>query len=261
MTARPPTNTYRGKLATPKASNCMPRLGSCSPRAEDAKVYGYCTLAHPPSRTYPITVHSSRVEKAEPSLREITQTQSDKETPESRCGSPSLEVEQPPANRLSHSHDSREGAAVSAHDFKQKPPMTQIRQKQAQDGAQTRARVTEGSHRTRGRETRRRRDGLGTRKVSRGASRRRCKHGRTTSSQRRPKTQVCALGCQTVVGELDAGGERGGPKNKSHEVHLGEGANTGAQLLTGEDSKRLRRRPIVGGGDGRRWHRQEEATL
>ena len=38
-------------------------------------------------------------------------------------------------------------------------------------------------------------------------------------------------------------------KERSHEVHLGEGANTGAQLPAEEDPKAqcLRRGPIVGG--------------
>ena len=92
---------------------------------------------------------------------------------------------------ITHALDSREGAAGSAHNFKQKAADDTDH---TEAGAKTEhkhgpeSHHTERSHRTRGRETRRRRDGT--------------RH-----------------------------------QKKSHEVHLGEGANTGAQLPAREDPK------------------------
>jgi hypothetical protein len=63
MTARPPTDTYRGKVDAkgvklhPNASEAVLR------RAKMRKCTDTVPLAHPPSRTYPITVHSSRLEE------------------------------------------------------------------------------------------------------------------------------------------------------------------------------------------------------
>ena len=78
------------------------------------------------------------------------------------------------------------------------------------DGAKTRARITP-KERQRSTQTQRREEERAPEKVSRGASRRRCKHGRTTSSQRRLKAQR-ASGCRTVVGELDV--DEGSQKKK-----------------------------------------------
>ena len=47
MTARPPTDTYRGKVATPKASNCIPTTRKLSSENEDPNVYEYCTFGPP----------------------------------------------------------------------------------------------------------------------------------------------------------------------------------------------------------------------
>ena len=148
-------------------------------------------LAHPPSRTYPITVHSSRVEKARTVLEGDHTTSIRQETPESRCGSPSLEVEQP-SPRLSRTRSTHvKVQRVPRTTSNKKPPKTQITQKQAQRQST-----------------------------------------KTGQNHTTPKDHTE----RDAERHADAETETEAPE-KSHEVHLGEGANTGAQLPAREDRK------------------------
>ena len=83
MTARPPTDTYRGKVATPKASNCIPtprKLSSEERRCESIRIL-YLLPTHRPALTpSPYTVAVLRREDHTNSIRQ-----------ETRCASPSLE--------------------------------------------------------------------------------------------------------------------------------------------------------------------------
>ena len=175
-------------------------------------------FSHPPSRTYPITVHSSRLE--EEGSRKLTPTRN--AMPQSMP-----RVEQP-ANRLRLSHILTTHVKVQrfrARLQNQGRPRHRSHRSRRTDRAQAQARIT-------------------------------------------PKDQT----------EIDAEKRKERRQQKSHEVHLGEGANTGAQLPAKEDPKLggsqdagqlsenrtlaekpksscLRRGPNV--GDGRRWHRQK----
>jgi len=172
----------------------MPRLGSRSPRAEDAKVYGYCTFwptHHPALTPSPYTVaESKRRARHRGGSRKLNPTRNPRNPRIAvRQSKPSSRATKP--QTITHVLDSREGAAGSAHNFKQKA---------AHDTDHTEA---------------------GTRQST-----------KTGQNHTTPKDHTE----RDAERHADAETETEAPE-KSHEVHLGEGANTGAQLPAREDRK------------------------
>ena len=211
-------------------------------------------FAHPPSRTYPITVHSSRLEEGRSHKLNPTRNAVRQSKPR---------VEQP-GNRLRLSH------ILTTH-VKVQRFRAQLQTNAAQDNgshgsrstdrAQTQARITREERKRGGHtdaETRRE----APEKVSRGASRRRCKHGRTTSSQRRSKAQRVS-GCRTVVRELDVDG--GSQKRKvsrgASRRRCKHGRTTSSRRKPKSSVSQARADCRREGGRRCRRHRQGKARL